>query len=442
MLAPAASGRTRGATCPCSWSRRGAEDDVAARALRAGAADFMAKPFRVRELLARIQSQLRVARHAAPRATPRCATASEALVESREEAKSRRELVDILHEVTGELSAEEIYRILARRVARALDISHCSVVLARAGRRDAASSPRRSRIRRLRNLEIRLDRYPEIRAALDHGAPVLVEDGASDPLFGEIRKVWAAEGADGADSSVDRAAVHARPVALGVLLPAHRAASEPPLTHDDVEFADTVIRAAVAAIQRAQALETTRADNARLEALATTDPLTRVLNRRALLDRLDARDRPGAAIRLVAHAADARRRSLQAHQRHARPSRRRRGAAAARARCSKSAVRKVDIVARYGGEEFVVILPETRARAGSCSPSGCASAIAAQVVRECAASAPLRLTVEHRRRHFSVAARRVDRRFLRAGRRGAVSREVRGRNQVRPDESLPDCGNA
>src|SRR5204862_8146746 len=60
------------------------------------------------------------------------------------------------------------------------------------------------------------------------------------------------------------------------------------LTSDDVEFAEVAIRAAVAAIRRAQALETTRADNRRLEALATTDPLTRVLNRRALLDRLTA----------------------------------------------------------------------------------------------------------------------------------------------------------
>ena len=45
-------------------------------------------------------------------------------------------------------------------------------------------------------------------------------------------------------------------------------------------------RAAVAAIRRGQALEVSRADNRRLEELATTDPLTRVLNRRALAERL------------------------------------------------------------------------------------------------------------------------------------------------------------
>ena len=56
------------------------------------------------------------------------------------------------------------------------------------------------------------------------------------------------------------------------------------LSSEDAAFAETVIRAAVAAIRRAHALESTRADNRRLEELATTDALTRLINRRALLD--------------------------------------------------------------------------------------------------------------------------------------------------------------
>jgi len=38
-----------------------------------------------------------------------------------------------------------------------------------------------------------------------------------------------------------------------------RMANEPPLTNEDVEFADAVIKAAVAAIHRAQLIETTKA---------------------------------------------------------------------------------------------------------------------------------------------------------------------------------------
>jgi two-component system cell cycle response regulator len=330
-------------------------EDVAARALRAGAADFMAKPFRLRELLARIQTQLR-ARDTLHRAYAALREVSEALVESREEAKSRRELVDILHEVTGELSPEEIFRILARRVARALDISRCSVILARPGDElgvvaTAFDNPG------LRNFPIRLERYPEIRAALDHGAPVLVEEGVTNPLYGEIRKVWEAEGLTVPVSSAIALPFTLDRTQLGVFF-LRTSGSEPPLSHHDIEFADTVIRAAVAAIQRAQLLETTRADKARLEALATTDAVTTLLNRRALVDRLshemERARRYGTPLALLMVDLDHFKDINDTHGHLV-------GDEALRevARVLHGAVRNVDIVARYGGEEFAIVLPET-----------------------------------------------------------------------------------
>ena len=42
-------------------------------------------------------------------------------------------MVDILQEVTASLKPDEIYQILVRRVAQALNISRCSIVLARPG---------------------------------------------------------------------------------------------------------------------------------------------------------------------------------------------------------------------------------------------------------------------------------------------------------------------
>ena len=330
-------------------------DDVATRALLAGAADFMNKPFRLRELLARIQSQLR-SRDTLRRAYAALREVSEALIESREEAKSRRELVDILHEVTGELSPEEIFRILARRVARALDISRCSVILARPGDElgvvaTAFDNPG------LRNFPIRLDRYPEIRAALDQGVPVLVEEGAANPLFDEIRKVWDAEGLTVPVSSAIALPFTLDRTQLGVFF-LRTSGSEPPLSHHDIEFADTVIRAAVAAIQRAQLLETTRADKARLEALATTDSVTMLLNRRALVDRLthemERARRYATPLALLMVDLDHFKDINDTHGHLV-------GDDALRevARVLQGAVRNVDVVARYGGEEFAIVLPET-----------------------------------------------------------------------------------
>src|SRR5450830_249025 len=260
-------------------------DEMTELALGLGAADVIKKPFRPRELVARVQAQLRL--YEITRATQLALrSAHEELIRVREDAENGRRLVDILHDVTGDLSSDEIYHILARRVARALSLSRCSVILASPGDRvgvvaTAFDNPA------LRNYEINLDAYPEIRAALEHGHPVLVEDLQSNPLYADIRKEWQENG-----TLVPVRSVIAVPFSLGKTQAGvfflRRMANEPPLTNEDVEFADAVIKAAVAAIHRAQLIETTKADNARLEVLAHTDPLTQVLNRRALTVRLSS----------------------------------------------------------------------------------------------------------------------------------------------------------
>jgi two-component system cell cycle response regulator len=330
-------------------------DEMTEQTFGLGAADFIRKPFRPREVIARVQAQLRLHRmlHSTQRALR---SAEEELQRAREEAESRRKIVDILHEVTGDLSSDEIYHILARRVARALSLSRCSVILAKAGDRVGVVATAFDKPT-LRNFEIQLDRYPEIQAALQHGEPVLVEDMLHDPLFADARKVWLASG-----TQVPIRSAIALPFTLGKVQAGvfflRRMANEPPLTMEDVEFADAVIKAAVAAIHRAQLIETTRADNARLEVLAHTDPLTQVLNRRALTARLSSEieraRRYESVVTLLMIDLD--------HFKHINDTMGHlvgdvvlREVAALLA----DSVRSVDLVARYGGEEFVVALPGT-----------------------------------------------------------------------------------
>ena len=90
-------------------------EEATVRSLGLGAADFIPKPFRVRELLARVKAHLRVGRE---------------LNQARAEARSRSEMMDIMQEVTASLKPEEIYQILVRRVAHGLNISRCSIVIA------------------------------------------------------------------------------------------------------------------------------------------------------------------------------------------------------------------------------------------------------------------------------------------------------------------------
>jgi diguanylate cyclase (GGDEF)-like protein len=207
------------------------------------------------------------------------------------------------------------------------------------------------------NLEIRLELYPEMMAALDVQRAVLVHDAQTDPLFEHTRKLWSEEGREpGIRSAAALPFTIDRWRSGALVLRTER--HERDLSDDDVEFANTVVNAAVAAIKRAQALESTRADNRRLEALATTDPLTRLLNRRALLERLsrevDRAKRYESKLTLLLLDIDHFKR-INDERGHLVGD----GVLRQIGALIEASVRTVDIAARYGGEEFVLILPET-----------------------------------------------------------------------------------
>jgi two-component system cell cycle response regulator len=330
-------------------------EDATARLLALGASDVLAKPFHVRDLLTRVRVQLRARRELLDARSALRDTEVE-LARAKDEAESRRKMVDILHEVTGDFSSEELYHILVRRVARALDISHCSLVLARPG--DAVGVVAAAyETPGLRHLEIRLERYPEIRNALESRAPVLIEDVDASPIYSQLRHEWAAAGTLVPFRSI---------IALPFLLDGEQAGviflrtvqGEAALGPADVEFADTVVGAAVSAIRRAQMIESTRADKQRLEVLARTDPLTHTANRRALMERLNGELERARryALSLSVLMVDLDHFKL-VNDTYGHPI----GDEVLRstARVLQREARNVDVVARFGGEEFVVVLPET-----------------------------------------------------------------------------------
>src|SRR5258705_11283259 len=133
---------------------------------------------------------------------------------------------------------------------------------------------------------------------------------------------------------------------------------DPPLTRADAQFAETVIRTAVAAIEKAYDFESAVSEQKRLEKLAATDALTGCLNRRALSEELgqelDRARRDNLPITIL--LADIDRFKLVNDTRgHIA------GDSVLRqvGEILRREARSVDIVARYGGEEFVIVMPET-----------------------------------------------------------------------------------
>ncbi len=320
-------------------------EEAAVRSLGLGAADFVSKPFRVREMLARVQAHLRVGRE---------------LQRVRHEARTQAQTVDILREVTDTLQPEEIYHVLARRVARVLRLARCSIVLERGADRGVVVAAYEDPT--LRNLEVDLRRYPEIQRALSTGRSVLVTDVATDPLYAQARVAWRHEGVQVATRSVIAVPFRVRGGQQGVCF-LRTSAGDQPLTEGDAAFAETVIKAAVSAIEKAYDFEATLSDKLRFEHLASTDPLTGCLNRRALVDKLDQElDRASRyEFPVTILMIDLDRFKLVNDTRGHLV-----GDAVLRqlGELLRAEVRSVDLVARYGGEEFVVLLPNTATDGG------------------------------------------------------------------------------
>ncbi len=337
-------------------------EEATARSLEQGAADFIPKPFRVAELVARVEAQLKTARQyremreAARQNEEARIKAEESAKVHAEEARTRAEMVDILREVTDSLKAEEIYHILARRVARVLSISKCSIVIAQAGDESgivvaAFENPM------LRNLQIQLKRYPEIREALKTNKPVLVSDVFTEALYEEVRQEWAHEGIEVTTRSALALPFTLRGKRSGVFF-LRTTAEDPHLTDAHAEFAERVIDAAVSAIEKAYDLQTVVSDKERYERLANIDALTGCFNRRALHERLDRElDRARRyrfALTIMMIDLD-RFKEVNDSRGHLA------GDSVLRqiGEILRGEARSVDVVARYGGEEFAIVLSET-----------------------------------------------------------------------------------
>jgi len=110
-----------------------------------------------------------------------------------DEAAARGALVDILHDVMGSLSMGELFHMLARRLARALNLSHSSVIFAKSGDTHGTVASAHEDPQ-LENLQVELDKYPEIEAALASEQPVLIPDIWHSDAYKALREAWENDG--------------------------------------------------------------------------------------------------------------------------------------------------------------------------------------------------------------------------------------------------------
>jgi len=147
-----------------------AEDEVA-KAFEAGADDFVRKPFKPVELVARVRGQLRLR------------TAMDELARKEKDAQVVLELTQTL---ASNLDFRSILFTVVQRIAEVIRVERVSIVLVRedgaVGYVVAASDDEA-----LRDLPIDLAKYPEIQEVLQKGEPLVISDTSKHPIFDIVR---------------------------------------------------------------------------------------------------------------------------------------------------------------------------------------------------------------------------------------------------------------
>lgn len=98
-----------------------------------------------------------------------------------------RAVVDILQEVSGSLHFADILQSIARKLGDAFGLDRCSIFLA--GEKDEVRLVASYEDPTIRNLVVDLNRYPELKRALDSKETVFIPDATNDPMLRAVKSM-------------------------------------------------------------------------------------------------------------------------------------------------------------------------------------------------------------------------------------------------------------
>ena len=206
-------------------------DEEVARAFEAGADDFVRKPFRPTELVARIRGQLRLRSYI------------DALAQKERDAQVVLELTQAL---SSSLDFRQILFTVVRRIAEVAHVDRCSIVLieGRTGRVAATSDDQE-----LFDLTIHLDKYPEIQQVVETGDPLIIENVATHPLLDVVREKFPMHSV--ASLALLPIVYEERPMGVLVL----RASQRVTIRDHELSIARTVANATAIALRNARVIK-------------------------------------------------------------------------------------------------------------------------------------------------------------------------------------------
>ncbi len=231
-----------------------ADNDIN-RIFASGADDYVHKPFREAELVARIRGQLRLREYV------------DRLSRREREAQTVLELTQTL---ASSLEIHEILYTLVQRVARLAHVDRCSIVLAKASDDEVGFVVATSDDAALKDLPINLRKYPEIRQVLKTHATLIIEDAATHPLLQAVRDT----GTELGYASLALVPIVHKDRAIGVIF--LRAKQAHRFIDTELSLIETIASATAIALRNARMLQSLRAATQK-SAVARAEAEKRVL---------------------------------------------------------------------------------------------------------------------------------------------------------------------
>jgi two-component system, cell cycle response regulator len=261
-------------------------------------------------------------------------------------------VLEILKSLSARQDAHSIMYTFVEQIAKHIGVDRCSVVRVppREGTAQVIAS---HEDRSLQDIEIRLDKYPEIARAVDLGEEILINDVSTHPLMSDQRE--ALEKA-GFRSIIVVPIVHGDPQVGALLVRALRRSGG--FDPREVNFVQVVAEAGAIALERVELFQSLQRSNEELAHQAATDALTGLYNRRYFTRRFEQEHSRATRYNLPLSCLlldiD---NFKQLNDRFGHLA----GDDVLRELAERllNSTRAHDIVARYGGEEFVAVLPQT-----------------------------------------------------------------------------------
>ncbi len=149
------------------------DTENAVKGLTAGAGDYVAKPFSITELLARVKSHLRMKE-------------LYDVVKVEEEEKSA--LLDVSQSLSVSIDPHDTLYTIVVKIAEVIDVKRCSIIYVNTSTQKGyvMASQDSEEIKRM---EIDLNKYPEIQKVMETGEQVVINDVLNDPILFSVRDV-------------------------------------------------------------------------------------------------------------------------------------------------------------------------------------------------------------------------------------------------------------